>query len=650
MTEPQHPEIPPESTTPVPPAPSEASPTPEPPASADSPTQAWPSLATPSAPGPSTAPGAPDAAQPWEPAERLPDNRVGRVGETGTFGASAAPAASRGGRGLRWAIALVGVGLVAAVSVAVVSLVGGKPATSIAMGYMPRDEMTYSEFRLDLPGDQRQKLASFMKPIPGFDDSSQFDTKLNELFDRLVALATSDQQTWTADIAPWFGGQVATGASVPTSADAASAQSGALFVATVKDRAKAIAWIERAAKDATFDRSTYGDADLLIAGASKGAYAIGVNDKVVIAGSTTAVKAAIDTNGKSEWTANDDVEAALATVDKDYVMVGVTRVKAMADAFVGLMAKQSPGALDKTQIDDTILPMLPAWFANSGRFENDAFVTTSVGPAGKIGYDTANHVDGVVSHIPAATLLVASEHDAGPTLNALLAKFRPLPEAKDFFAQFDGAISLLGGFDAVAGWWGDTALVVSKLDDGTIGGGLVVKPRDAAAADRLFTTLSGFVQLGGASAGVTSRSVDHNGTKVTVLDLSQATLGGTPLPPGYKAEIAWAANADIAVVGYGESFVNAVLDAGPGHALADDARFKGLLDRAGPENIALTFVDIKAVRALLEPLAQASAPADAWTQYTKYIQPYLQPIDALISTGRKDGSNDRGVTVITTPR
>jgi hypothetical protein len=186
------------------------------------------------------------------------------------------------------------------------------------------------------------------------------------------------------------------------------------------------------------------------------------------------VKAAIDTNGKSEWTANDDVEAALATVDKDYVMVSVTRVKAMADAFVGLMAKESPGALDKTQIDDTILPMLPAWFANSGRFENDAFVTTSVGPAGKIGFDTANHVDGVVSHIPASTLLVASEHDAGPTLTALLAKFRPLPEAKEFFTQFDGAISLLGGFDAVAGWWGDTALVVSKLDDGTIGGGLVV--------------------------------------------------------------------------------------------------------------------------------------------------------------------------------
>jgi hypothetical protein len=639
MIDPQHPETTPDATGP-----------------ADSPTQAWPSLATPHdapAPPPSqpptSDPTAPVAQAPsWEPADGLPPNRVDRVGETGTFGATAARPAGGRGRSLRWAIALIGVALVAAVSIAVVSLIGGKPTTSVAMGYMPADVVSYSEFRLDLPGDQRQKLASFMKPIPGFDDSSQFDTKLNELFDRIVRMASKDQQTWTTDIAPWFGGQVGMGSSIPSSAGAMSATSTGLFVVTVKDRAKAIAWLEKTGSDkVTFNRSTYGDADLLTAGATP--YAVAVNDKVLIAGSTTAVQAALDTAGKSTWSQSDDVEAALATVDKDYVMVGVTRVKAMADAFVQLMAEKSPGVLDKTQIDDTILPMLPAWFANSGRFENDAFVTTSVGPAGKIGYDTSNHADGVVAHIPASTLLVASEHDAGPALAALLDKFRSLPEAKEVFAQLDQALALLGGFDSVVGWWGDTALVVSKLDDGTIGGGLVIKPRDAAAADRLLSSLSGFVAIGGSSAGVTSRTVDHNGTKVTVVDLG-AAMGGSALPPGYKPEIAWAANADIAVVGYGEGFVNAVLDAGPGHSLADDARFKGLLGRVGNENIALTFVDIKAVRDLLEPLAQANAPAEAWTQYTKYIQPYLQPIDALISTGRKDGSNDRGVTVITTPR
>ena len=661
MTDPEQPAIPPDpssgsaaeaplaETPPVAPAGA--------PGSDESPTQAWPSLAAPAAapaapagtPSPSMPPVTPAAAGPWEPSTSLPSNRVDRVGDTGTFGAPVAGPTSGRGRGLRWAIAIIGVVLVAAVSVVIVSLVGAKPATSVAMGYLPADVMSYTEIRLDLPGDQRQKLASFLKPIPGFSDSSQFDTKLDELYDQLLAAASQNQVLWTRDIAPWFGGQIGIGTKVPSSTLAAGRDTGTLIVVTIKDRAKTIAWLEKIASSASLSRSTYGAADLLTPAAGNGSFAVGVTDQVLLAGSSDAVKAAVDTGGKGTWATNGDVEAALATVDKDYVTLGVTRVKELATAFESYLAQQSPGTLDRTQVDETVLAMLPAWFANSGRFENDAFVTTSVGPAGNVGSQSANHADGIVGHIPASTLLVASEHDVGPTLAAILAKFRALPETKDFFSQLDQGLALAGGFDAVFGWWGDSALVVAKLDDDTVGGGLVIKPTDAAAANRLLTSLSGFVSLGGASAGVTTRTVDHNGTKVTIVDASQVAGMGS-LPPGYKAEIAWASNADVAVIGYGESFVDAVLDAGPGHSLADDARFKGLLDRVGPENIALTFIDIKAIRTLLEPIIQAAAPADVWIQYTGHLQPFLQPIDALIATGRKDGSNDRGVTIITTPR
>src|SRR4029079_10721238 len=95
-------------------------------------------------------------------------------------------------------------------------------------------------------------------------------------------------------------------------------------------------------------------------------------------------------------------------------------------------------------------------------------------------------------HVPPKSFMCLHSHDIGPALSAVIAKFRALPEAKPAFDQFDQALNLLGGFDAVLGWGGDTACVVSPLDDGTIGGGLVIHPRDAAAADRLFTTLGGF--------------------------------------------------------------------------------------------------------------------------------------------------------------
>ena len=72
---------------------------------ADSPTQAWPSLATP----PTPAPASDATPSTWSPPATTYD-----AGETGTFGASPASTAtsgapSRGRPGLRWILAIAGV-------------------------------------------------------------------------------------------------------------------------------------------------------------------------------------------------------------------------------------------------------------------------------------------------------------------------------------------------------------------------------------------------------------------------------------------------------------------------------------------------------------------------------------------------------------
>ena len=176
----------------------------------------------------------------------------------------------------------------------------------------------------------------------------------------------------------------------------------------------------------------------------------------------------------------------------------------------------------------------------------------------------------------------------------------------------------------------------------------MIKPRDAAAADRLLPTIRGFVAIGGANSGMTVRDEDHNGTKITILDFSAMSgIDSAGLPPGYKAEFAWATNADVTVLGYGRDFVASVLDAGPGHSLADDARFKALLDRVGAENITASFVDLAAIRRLIEPLAQSAIPADKWAFYEKEVQPYLAPFDAIVQATRKDGSVDHSTGALT---
>jgi len=313
-----------------------------------------------------------------------------------------------------------------------------------------------------------------------------------------------------------------------------------------------------------------------------------------------------------------------------------------------MMATTAPNTLDQTKIDETLLSLVPAWQAVSARFEDDALVASVASPAWTIEPKAKNEASDLLAHVPENAVVYVDGHDVGATVKAYVAKFRALPETKPFFDQMDQTLSIVGGLDAVVGWWGDTAFAVAPGSDGTVGGGILIKPSDAAAADRLVTVLRGFLSLGGPNIGVTLRDEDHNGTTISIVDFSKAMgSGASSLPPGYKAEIAWAASADLVVIGYGRDFVASVLDAGPGKSLADDTRFKALLDRVGSENIAASFVDVAAIRKVFEPLAQSGATADEWAFYTKEIQPYLSPFDAIVQATRTDGSIDRGSGVLT---
>jgi hypothetical protein len=669
MTEPRTPGDPgqeptaPEATTPDQPA----TPPSDPSTGADSPTQPWPSLSPSSETAPSAASWGPSGtssdpaadAPTYEPTGALPDHRLDAVGESGTFGAppvavAAAPAASRSRSGLRWGLAILGIILVLGATALIVFLAGGRPATSLGVGYMPATTAQYSEIRLDLPGDQRQKLAGFLATFPGFKDQSQIEPKLNDVFDRIVRAATDGKQTYSTDIAPWFGGQVSIGMGLPDQVPGAGGLSPAanqmLVVVGIKDKAKAEAWLTSTASSASSSptKSSYNGTDVwTVANATSGP-ALALNDKVMLLGTVDSVHAAIDTKGQGTLGESADFKAAMAQVDQDYVFLTLLRTKPYVDALTKMVEFASPGALSGTQLDETITSMVPAWQASFGRFENDALVSTSAYPSVAIGYDATNRKGSLLGHVPATTILYAESHDVGPALTAILAKFRALPEAKAAFQAYDQAVSILGGSDAVLGWWGDTAFVVAPGADGVIGGGIVIQPRDKAAADRLLTTLRGFLTLAGSSTGLNIRDEDHNGTKITILDFS-AVPGTNPasLPPGYKAEFAYAVTNDVAVLGYGRDFVASVIDSGAGANLAADERFRKLVSRVGEENMGLTFVDVNAIRGLIEPIIKQTMP-EAWTSYETDIKPYVEHLDALISVVRKDNGVDRGTGALTT--
>ncbi len=224
------------------------------------PTPTSPVAPTPVTPAPLTPPvwgdGAPSypTPQPYEPA----------VAWAPAVPVSTASARRRGGR-LRWAAAIAIVAVILGASAAVAALVTNSQAQSTVLGYVPSGSIAYGEVRLDLPGDQRQAVGAFLSKFPGFHDQAALDTKLDEILDQFIKKATNDKQTYTADIKPWFGGEVAlTVGPLPPAAsmtDRATVTNAlrALALLSVTDPAAADAWIDKtiAASGAKTTTETY---------------------------------------------------------------------------------------------------------------------------------------------------------------------------------------------------------------------------------------------------------------------------------------------------------------------------------------------------------------------------------------------------------
>jgi Protein of unknown function (DUF3352) len=608
------------------------------------PTPTWaqpgPTSATPepswAQPGPTWAEPALPAVEPAD--ETAPAEAVARDG--GTAGAAGT---TRRSSGVRWAIAIGGIAILVGITIAILALTSGsRPTPSIAVGYMPSDTVQYGEYRLDLPGDQRQKLAAYLSKLPGFADQAAIQPKLNEVFDRIVAAVSSNSQTFTADIQPWFGGQIGIGSGPlnlsPPTGDAQSAGvmgglGAQLVVVTITDPAKARAWVEKiVGTNAT--ASDYGGARLYTADGNSAA----VTDKVLLGGSEAAVKAAIDTKGQGTLASDPEFKAAFSSVSRDYVAFGFVDYRSAVTSVVNLAA---PSAGLQRTMTDTFLGFVPAWLATDARFEDDALVAETAFPSVDIGFSAKNRAGTLAGHVPASTLFYAESHDVGAALTAFLDKLRAIPELNSTFGQIDQSAGLIGGLDGLFGWWGDTAVAIGPNPDGSIGGGLLIAPTDPAAARKTFATLRSFVVLGGGQAGIQLRDETHGDATVTIIDFSAALAASGGVPPGVKAEIAYTVTDNIVVVGYGAAFVDSVLDAGPGKSLADDARFKNLIGRVGTENLGLTFVDVQAIRNLVEPLAKPLVSDEEWATYQREIVPYVSHLDALVSSSKLDGGINR---------
>ena len=110
----------------------------------------------------------------------------------------------------RWLLALAVAGGALAVAIVAALLLGGRP-TPEALTYIPGDSAVVAELRMDLPGDQLQKVGNLLAHFPGFKDQSTLTTKIDETLARLVGEASNGKIDYATQVQPWLAGPLFAG-------------------------------------------------------------------------------------------------------------------------------------------------------------------------------------------------------------------------------------------------------------------------------------------------------------------------------------------------------------------------------------------------------------------------------------------------------
>ncbi len=329
------------------------------------------------------------------------------------------PAAGAGGRSrARWLAAAGLIALIVAVTAfATLSLTGSSPTSTVA-GYVPADSLAYGELRLDLPGDQRQKVGEFLSKFPGFADQAALETKLDEVLDRLLSESTDGKQTYSRDIKPWFDGELAFSMGpLPAGAAAANAATDApraVVLLSIKDEALARTWFTNALTEmgVTSVPEPYQGVELLTftspeKASGRAAFAL-VGGKVALVGDIASVKAAIDTAGSSPLAKGEDFVAAKASMAGDDLGFVFIDLRTLLDAAMALTESEA----SMPPVSDALSALVPDWAAFRLRVEGDALVMDSAMPhvEGAPG-SGENHTNGVAGFAPPSTLVLAAGND-----------------------------------------------------------------------------------------------------------------------------------------------------------------------------------------------------------------------------------------------
>jgi uncharacterized protein DUF3352 len=569
--------------------------------------------------------------------------------------ASVPPPASSpsGASGRRWLIAFGVAGLVLGVTAIALILLGSR-STPEALRYVPANMPVVAEVRVDLPGDQLQKVGNLLAHFPGFKDQSTLTSKLDEALARITTQASNGSASYATDVKPWLAGPLFVGAQMPATGGGASLDSStpsavAVFTTDGKVTCDPIT-------NGSTSKEAYKGFD--IHGGEAGAVACAIDGRYALVGDSTSIKAALDAHANHSGIDGDSQYAkARDALGGDRLATVYLSVDALkSGAFPSLVPGLPSAGTDVT----SALAALPPWVIAGLRAEDSAIVADIVsGPTGTMPSPSGSplltmppaHSSRLAPLVPADTVALYELHGTGVLGQNLLTTLRANAALSPVLGQLDATLGVLGGPQSLIGWIDDAGIVVIP-DGSSLTGGILVQAADEATATAKADQIRSLLTLAGLSSGITTRDIDVNGTKVTIADLGDISsllqqagqaAGGLSVPPGTRIVISVAAHGSTVLIGAGESFARRILETAAGSSLADRAAYKTALGLSFPSNSGQLYV----AAAPLLAFADTAIPTDAKASFDADVKPYIAPFDAFIETVASDPSGTRIRFVIT---
>jgi hypothetical protein len=558
-----------------------------------------------------------------------------------------APATDAGRNRARW---LLGGGIaIAALAglLLIASFLGARPLPE-ALKYVPADSAAVIELRPDLPGDQRQHLGNFLAHFPGFEDQSTLDTKLDEVFDRIIHDGSGGAVDYRTQIKPLLNGALAMSVDTDTIAGLmrGDTPSGFLLVATTDGSATCdtVFKATRAGEDHRGVEIRTVDDSLSISCAVHAS-------RYVLIGPADAIKDGLDARLDGTGVdADATYKAARARLEGDQIASFFLDGDALVD-IIDDMAESLGSALPE-------MPTIPegTWVIEGVRVTDDALVLDAYGPPPP----TSGRASGApttapatesrfASQLPSDTLAYLEFHGFGALVAQGLASMRADPAQAEALASIDQALSILGGADNIVGWIEEIGVAVVPSDD-AVGGALLIRGTDADAAAGRVVQIRNLLVLASTGTDITIQDSDHNGVTVTTVDLGDlgALTGGLGLPagevPDARITFSFAARDDLVILAVGDGVMERILDVESGTSLATSATYSRAISVAGAVNDLQVYVAVDGAMGFVEDLLTA----EKLDMFSTELKPYLDHLAgvAATSTSTSAGTHSRVVFTV----